>query len=212
MLLDKEQPGTVANMDWRRDISVTASIPGRYTLADHRSARGERREFSCRAVNVSGTALVLAAPVTGDLRERVIAHIDGLGRIEGAIIRNFSRGFTMSITATEDERCKLLDRIEWIEKHKNHDASEQRAHGRFMPVNPYSRLMLADGTVMTCLVIDLSETGAAVSADLDPEIGTVCAVGTIVCRVIRRFVGGFAVRYVEPQDRRNVEAMVIVND
>ena len=72
------------------------------------------------------------------------------------------------------------------------------------------QIVFADGTVMTCLVIDLSETGAAVSADLDPEIGTVCAVGTIVCRVIRRFVGGFAVlgrteQLLGPGHRRGVE-------
>jgi hypothetical protein len=196
----------------RRDIRIVVSIPGRYTLADHRNTRGERRTFSCRAVNISGHVLVLAAPVIGKLGERVIAHIDHLGRLDGAVMRVLSRGFAMSIAGGEDERSRLLDRIEWLEKHKNHDVEEQRATNRFVPNNPNSRLVLANGTTLTCLVIDLSETGAAISADIDPEIGTVCAIGTIVGRVARRFVGGFAVRFINPPRREEVELMAIVND
>jgi hypothetical protein len=150
--------------------------------------------------------------VSGALGERVIAHIDRLGRIEGAVIRILSRGFVMSIVASPEDRLKLLDKIEWIEKHKNHDVCDQRTHGRFMPANPYSRLMLADGTTMTCLVIDLSETGAAISADYDPEIGAACALGTIVGRVVRRFAGGFALQFFIPLSRASVEGMAIVNE
>jgi hypothetical protein len=123
-----------------------------------------------------------------------------------------SRGFVMSIAASEDERTRLLDRIEWLERHKNHDVQEQRATSRFVPSNPNSRLVLPNGTTLTCLVIDLSESGAAISADIDPEIGTVCAVGAIVGRVVRRFVGGFAVQFIKPPRREEVEAMAIVND
>jgi hypothetical protein len=212
MLVDQAQPGDFPIVERRRESCIFASIPGRYALAEHRNARGERREFACRAVNISESAIALAAPVTGRLGERVIAQIDRLGRIEGAVSRILSRGFVMSIAASEEERFRLIDKIEWIEKHKNHDVPDRRAHGRFVPTIPYSRLLLADGMVMTCLVIDLSETGAAVSADLDPELGTVLAVGTIVGRVVRHFGGGFALRFIKPQSRDSVEAMAIVND
>src|SRR5579871_4486929 len=132
MLLNQASPD-LEIVERRRDIRIVVSIPGRYTLADHRNARGERRTFSCRAVNISGHALVLAAPVIGNLGERVIAHIDHLGRLDGAVMRLLSRGFVMSIAGGEDERSRLLDRIEWLEKHKNHDVEEQRATNRFVP-------------------------------------------------------------------------------
>jgi len=212
MLLNQAPPDDLEIVERRRDIRIVVSIAGRYTLADHRNARGDRRTFSCRAVSVSGGTIALAAPVIGNLGERVRAHIDHLGRLDGAVMRLLSRGFVMSIAASEDERERLLDRIEWVEKHKNCDVQEQRATNRFVPASPNSRLVLANGTTLTCLVIDLSETGAALSADIDPEIGTVCALGAIVGRVVRRFLGGFAVQFINPPRREEVEMMAIVND
>jgi hypothetical protein len=212
MPLDQTQLGDLQVVDRRRDLRIMVSVPGRYTLADHRNARGARRTFSCRAVNISGHAIALAAPVIGNLGERVIAHIDHLGRLDGTVLRVLSRGFVMSISTSEEESLRLIDRIEWLEKHKNCDVEEQRATNRFVPANPNSRMMLADGTTLTCLVIDLSETGAAISADIDPEIGTVCAVGTIVGRVVRRFIGGFAVEFIKRPPREEVELLAIVND
>jgi hypothetical protein len=212
MLLSQLAPCDLEIVERRRDIRVLVSIAGQYTLADHRNARGQRRTFSCRAVNLSGNAITLAAPVIGNMGERVIANIEHVGRLKGAVMRILSRGFVMSIAASEDERLKLIDRIEWIEKHKNHDVDDMRARTRFVPANPNSRLVLADGTTLCCLVINLSETGAAVSADVDPEIGTVCALGTIVGRVVRRFVGGFAVQFIRPPRRAEVEGMAIITD
>jgi len=55
----------------------------------------------------------------------------------------------------------------------------------------------------------LSVSGAAISAEIVPPIGTVLAVGKVVARVVRHFAGGFSVRFVEPQSRDRVEAMVI---
>ena len=212
MPLNLAQLGDLEIVERRHDLRIVVSIAGRYTLADHRNARGERRTFSCRAVNISAHAIALAAPVLGNLGERVRAHIDHLGRLDGAVVRVLSRGFVMSVLASDDERLRLLDRIEWVEKHKNHDVQELRATNRFVPANPNTRLVLAAGTTLTCLVIDLSESGAAISADIDPEVGTVCAVGTILGRVVRRFVGGFAVQFINPPRREEIEMMAIVND
>ena len=36
--------------------------------------------------------------------------------------------------------------------------------------------------------------------------------GAIVGRVVRRFVGGFALKFAEPQSRDSVETMATVND
>ena len=87
------------------------------------------------------------------------------------------RGFVMNITATAEEREKLAAKIQWLGKFKDHDEGEQRAERRFAPANPYSQIMLPDGSIQTCLVIDLSVSGAALSAEAVPDIGTVLAVG-----------------------------------
>jgi hypothetical protein len=191
------------------DRRIMANIAGRFSLSERRDARGERRVFACRAVNLSPNAVVLASPVSGKIGERVIAHIDHLGKLQGAVVHVLERGFVMSIAASTEERDQLAGKIEWFGKHHNHDAEDQRGDVRVAPANPYSRMILPDGRTETCLVVDLSVSGAAISADTVPEIGTVLAIGTVIGRVVRHFDGGFAVQFLERQSAHGVEAMVI---
>jgi hypothetical protein len=58
-------------------------------------------------------------------------------------------------------------------------------------------------------VIDMSVTGAAVSSEFQPALGTPLAVGRTVGRVVRHFAEGFAVQFVEQQDIEQLERMVI---
>jgi hypothetical protein len=199
----------LALAEQRREVRIVVSIPGRYSLADLRGARGERRVFACRAVNLSAQSIALAAPVNGKIGARVIADVLHLGRVEGAIVRVFDRGFAMSVRASDDERAKLADRIEWLAKHKDEQVPDQRADARFAPINPYSRLILPDGKVMICFVVDLSASGAAISAEIVPEVGAVLAIGKVIGRVVRHFEGRFSVKFVEEQSRESVEARVV---
>src|SRR5689334_5486019 len=97
------------------DVRLVVRIPGQYTLADHRNARGERRTFACRAVGVSAGEIALAAPVIGSIGERVLAHIDHLGRLDGSVARILSRGFVMSVVGSQEQRRRLATRIKWLE-------------------------------------------------------------------------------------------------
>src|SRR3954451_2252709 len=81
----------------RRDISIIASIPGRYTLTRHFDHKGNRREFACRVVKISPDMVTLAAPVNGVLGERVIATLWEFGKFEGNIVKTYDRGFEMSV-------------------------------------------------------------------------------------------------------------------
>jgi len=180
-------------------------------LGSRHDERGNRREFACRALNMSPRAMLLAGPVSGPPGERVISHFDQFGRLEGSIIRVLSRGFVMSIAASEEERARLASKLAWLEDHKNHDVNEARRHERVVPRNPYSTITLADGRTQTCFVIDMSASGVAVSAELKPDIGTVLAIGRIVGRVRRHFAEGFAVQFVEVQDIDRLPSLLLRN-
>jgi hypothetical protein len=183
----------------RPDIRIVVSLAGRYSLASRRNTRGERRQFACRAINISSTSVALAVPVQGALGERVLAEIEHFGKVQGTIERLLDvRGFIFRIEASEEGRKKLVEKIEWFEKHKNLELPDKRKQSRFEPSDPCSTLLLADGTVRTCFIVDVSVTGAAVSADFVPEIGTVLAVGKAIGRVTRHFDGGFAVQFIQP--------------
>lgn len=95
----------------RQDVRIMVSIPGKYSLTSRRDAHGNRREFACRVVNMSAQAIVLAAPVSGPVGERVIVRLDRFGRLEGTIARIMERGFVLNLTLTQDERDKLAGKI-----------------------------------------------------------------------------------------------------
>lgn len=192
----------------RTDVRIVLSLPGRFTLASRRDLGGQRREHPCRVINMSCHAVTLATPVAGEKGERVIAHVDEFGKLEGPIIRVMDGGFVMEIIAPKQERYRLAARIEWYEKHKNHDIEDHRQSVRIIPKNPYSTLVLADGTTIDCLVKDVSASGIAVSADLSPPIGTPIAVGKVVGRVVRHFNDGFAVHFAQLQDLATVEDLI----
>jgi hypothetical protein len=186
---------------------VVIDLPGRYSLANRRNARGDRREFACRAINVTPHAIALAVPVSGSVGERVIAHVDGIGRLDGAVACAIQGGFIMGILASAQERAILENKIKWLGS-ENAGASDKRTSKRFVPKKSHAQLLQSDGTFSSCLLIDLSETDVAVSADVVPPLGTVLAVGQIVGRVARIFGEGFAVRFIDRQDREDVERRV----
>jgi hypothetical protein len=208
--------GAISNSDVmvverRRDIRIIVSLSARVFLKNRRGANGDLAEFACRAINISPRAVALAAPVRTTVGEWARVEIDQVGRVEGTVSRLLDeRGFVVAIDASEDQRNKLFDKISWVQKHKEHEVTDKRVHPRFVPTSPYTLLSFADGTIVDCFVIDLSVSGAAVSADVLPPVGTVLAVGKIVGRVVRHFAGAFAVQFVQMQNHQTVESLAII--
>lgn len=194
----------------RRDIRIIVSLSARVFLKNPR-ASGGLAEYACRAINISPRAVALAAPVRTSIGEWARIVIEHVGRIEGTVDRLLDdRGFVVRIEASENERAGLFEKITWVQKHKDHEVTDKRGHARFVPDNPHSKIAFADGTIVDCFVIDLSVSGAAVSADVTPPVGTVLAVGKIVGRVVRHFAGAFAVQFVQMQNRATVESLAIL--
>jgi hypothetical protein len=203
-LLDRD----TLELGWEPDPSIIISLPARYWLGSKRDERGELQLFEGRAINISTEVIALTGPAQSWVGDRVIAQIEHFGRVEGKVTRLLrQRGFDMSISAAPQQRAKLADKIRWVEKFKNLEAPDQRVNRRFAPKDPASTLVLADGSRIPCLITDLSTSGAAVAADIRPAIGTTLAVGRIVGRVVRQLETGFAVRFVQLQDRQTVEAL-----
>ncbi len=203
------EPLDLLVIDREDDKSIYVSLPGRYSLVESTTPRIESRQFACRAVNISSSTIALTAPVTARVGIRVIADIEQLGRVKGSIFRVFDLGFAMNIEAGEQERDVLATKIDWIERNKDFEIRDHRSHARFIPRRPLSMLTLSDGSKIPCFVIDISVTGAAISADFVPAVGTVLAVGSVVGRVVRFVPGGFAVQFIQLQERQEVESLVI---
>lgn len=155
--------------------------------------------------------MTLWVPVNGTIGERVLVHCDEFGKLEGSIIRTLDRGFVMKMVASDDERAKFSAKIDWYEKNKNHELPDSREHKRIRPKDPRSIVVLADGSQLQCFVIDMSVSGAAVSADIRPEIGMPLAIGKVVGRVVRHLPDGFAVQFVQIQELDTLEQRLILS-
>ena len=153
--------------------------------------------------------MTLSVPVTGDLGDPVLVQVDRLGELRGVVAKRTRTGFVMSITATDPERAKLKVKIDWFEKIRGNKVVNKRQHDRFTPVNPHSTLIFGDGSTLRCFVIDMSSSGAAVSAKVVPAAGTPLALGKVVGRVVRHLPNGFAIRFVNAVDVKVLEDLLI---
>ena len=183
----------------RRHQRVKVSLLGRYMLAD-------RREFPCQVVNMSPGGIALVAPVSGNPGERVIAYIDHLGRLEGKIARTLDNGFAMTVEATLRKRDKLAAQLTWLANRHILNLPEDRRHGRFIPRKTMARLILPNGNNVACRIIDVSESGAAISiSGLRPPVGAMVSVGKMQGRVVRHIEDGFAVEFIRLQHSDFIE-------
>jgi hypothetical protein len=179
-----------------RQRAVNVVVGGQYTLSNWLDAQGRPRSFACRTSRVSPFRMIVDVPVVGQL--------------EGCITDTVSGSFLLELTMTPPMRQKLSDKLTWLEKYqKDPTVREERKQARIIPASPHSMLTFADGTMKNCFVIDMSVSGAAVSADVQPEIGTPLAIGACVGRVVRHLDGGFAVKFIEQQHREQLERRVI---
>jgi hypothetical protein len=181
--------------------AVDLRTGGRYSLANRYDLQGNRREFACRTSRISPYQMLVEAPVLGPTGDRIITYFGELGKLDGWITDVSETGFLVEIAATRKIRERLASKLIWLDKKQKDVVVDARAMRRLIPENPHTSLIFADGSTLSCFVIDVSPSGVAVSADVEAEIGTRLAVGRAVGNVVRRFNEGFAVRFdqiVEP--------------
>src|ERR1700685_187768 len=176
----------------RRFQRVKVDLLGRYMLPD-------RREFPCQVINMSPGGMAVIARVGGKTGDRVIAYVDHLGRLEGIVARQFENGFAMTVAATARKRDKLAAQLTWLANRGILGLPEDRRHGRITPRNPMARLILPNGVNLSCRVIDISQSGAAVKSEQRPEMGALVTLGKTPSRVVRHIEEGFAVEFIRLQ-------------
>ena len=198
---DVPSPQFIAPLRTRAEAAkfqrVKVSVLGRYMLAD-------RREFPCQVLEMSPGDAIVIAPVAGIVGEKVIAYIDHIGRIEGAIIKQIEGGFLMDIAASSRKRDKMAAQLTWLANKDILNLPEDRRHERVVPDNRHSTVVLDDGRRYNCKIIDISLSGAAIELDVRPAMNTPVTLGRMRARVIRHFQNGVAVEFASSQEMLNV--------
>jgi hypothetical protein len=185
----------------RRFQRARLNLSGRYILAD-------RQEYPCQVQNMSPGSAALVAPVSGTVGERVVAYIEHVGRLEGTITRVYRTGFAMTIGASSRKREKLATQLTWLANRHILDLPQHRGHERIMPRRPHTKMVLPNGTSVTCEIAELSQSGAAVLSATKPPLNALIRLGKSEGHVVRVSDDGFAVEFTSLQDIDSLEENV----
>ncbi|WBQ12952.1 PilZ domain-containing protein [Hyphomonadaceae bacterium BL14] len=176
----------------RRHRRVRLAIPGRALCHS-------RGEFVCKLVDVSPGGVRVTTTTPPQRGERVVMLFDGLGRVEGEVVRAGQTGFAARLSVTQRKRDRLADAITWRFNMERLGLKEDRAAPR-KPGRGRASVYLRDGVVIQADVLDVSVTGAGFACLERPRIGETVRVGGMTGQVARWLENGFAVQFDPPPD------------
>ncbi|MGH6832440.1 MAG: PilZ domain-containing protein, partial [Methyloceanibacter sp.] len=189
-LLARRTNGPVARIvpERRRHRRMPVTVHGRFM-------REDKQEYPCQVINMSAGGMAILAPVPCKTGERIVAYLDNLGRIEGIVVRPFEGGFAVRILASLYKRERIANLLTWLVNQKSLGLGEERKHERVVPRINASKLILPNGDVHNCRVIDVSLSGASVACAVKPPAGTVVILGRMRSRVVRHHDQGVALQF-----------------
>jgi len=186
--LEAQEAFQYTDLDRRRFQRVQLSLLGRCMFPD-------RRECPCQLLEISPGDASFVSPFCGEIGERVIAYIDSIGRLEGAIVDKIEHGFVMSISASPRKRDKLADSLTWLANRHVLNLAEDRRHLRRTPRKSDTSIVLADGTQHNVRIIDMSLSCAALATSLRPPLGSPIRLGRLGARIVRHFEDGIGIEF-----------------
>jgi len=190
------------------DPRYIGDLMGSYLLQTRAKSQSPVRVFACRARSISPDTAVVDAPVIGEAGEALTVTFDTLGILRGHIQRPLGAGFVIGFSPSAAERALLASRITWLKRRSLHLVEDRREYRRVRPREARALLTLGDGRQLTCMIIDMSASGVAVSADACPPLGEIVAVGEIGGRVARWLPHGFAVQFDTVQPLQTLERLL----
>lgn len=204
-----ETPAKSSRLD---DVRYIGALGGCYALSERRDDEAENGVpvYACRLCSISPQQAVLVAPVIARKGEMVAAHFKDFGMLRTHVARELPTGFVLDLDMDDEARDRLAARIRWRKQNAINQVPDLREYPRLLPRNPRSVLTLAEGVRVPCFVIDISQSGAAISASVLPGKGTPLAVGRMIGRVVRRLEVGFAVEFTSIYPLDYLEAGLLV--
>jgi hypothetical protein len=192
-----------------KQLAVNIVVGGNYTLPNWYDPQGKLRTFACRTTRVSPFRMMVDVPVVGKIGDRLKSYFRDFGKFDGLISDATAGSFLLELEMTRSMRENLANKLTWLEKkQKEPSIPDLRKDARIIPASPHSTLTLADGTIHGCFVIDMSVSGVAVSSQVQPQIGMPVAVGACIDRVVRLLPDGFAVKFIEQQNRNDLSRLI----
>src|SRR5579871_2955881 len=132
-------------------------ISGSYRLPNWYDPKGKLRSFACRTSRISPLRMIINVPVVGKLGDKIACVFGELGALTGSISDVMDDSFMLELAMSRLAREKLARKLAWLEKKlRDPRTVDGRRDVRIIPANGHSTLTLADGSVRTCFIIDMS--------------------------------------------------------
>jgi PilZ domain len=174
--------------DRRRHARVAIALAGRYMLEDG-------SEYPCECIDISAGGLRLRAAKAGPWGSRIIAYIDGIGRIEGHLVRRASGWFAIETRGTTRKEERVEERIAWIMDSETGKRDDRRRLSRQYLERQTVCLATLDGRQYPAELTDVSKDGAALLIDAILAAGERVRLDGRRARVTRAFPGGLAIKF-----------------
>jgi hypothetical protein len=98
-------------------------LPGRVRIAD-------MSEYAGRTIDIAAGGLAMECDGEAEVGDHVVASIEGLGAVEGEVVRKLAKGFAFKIHAPQRKIEKLSARIAWLVQKEVLGLPERRAKER----------------------------------------------------------------------------------
>jgi hypothetical protein len=174
--------------DRRRHKRVAVALSGRYLLEDG-------TEHPCECIDISAGGVRLRAAKAGPWGSRVVAYIDGIGRIEGHIVRRAPGWFAIETRGTARKEERVEERIAWILESDVGGGDGRRRLSRHYVERQTVQIATLDGRQYPAKLTDISREGAALLVDIAIEVGARVRLDGRRARVMRAFPGGVALKF-----------------
>ncbi len=193
--LDRKRAKIVAKLatETRRYARVSLPLAGRYLAQNG-------WEYPCQVEDISPGGLLLKTEYPPRNGKHIVLMIDGLGRMEGDIVREFNGGFAVTLCITTRKKDRLGDNLTWeLNKHRlgQNDERLSKREGRKSQVY----VQKENGTKFLARSVDVSITGMAIETSEEVKPGERVVVGRLHGVVTRRLSNGFAIRFDPPSGK-----------
>src|ERR1700712_1732726 len=201
-------PEIAAATSQKGSARFIGDVPGCFIFLDRTGPKWESQTFTFSARSVATTRAVITADVVVERDERLALRFDTIGVRRGVVERRLKEGFIVTFTDDAASDGGVEARIQWLNKKSRGRAEDRRAHKRVIPRDPNVLIILGIDSHIEAKIADMSRSGAAIIAELQPPISNLLAVGSVPARVVRHFEGGFGVRFLEVQQADELEGLL----
>jgi hypothetical protein len=192
---------TGARFSSAEEVAVPTVMFGRFMLPD-------MSEHPCQVSDLTAEGAVFASASVPEKGTQIVAYLDEIGRVEGVSDDAIPGGFRIVFSHTGQRKERFASRLSGRSGKNTTAGTDLRRHARYAPTDSQSHIILPDGRVYACEILDISLSGAAVKVDVMPSLGTYLMLGKMRGRIVRYVDSGIAIEFLKPLNSTQLSAQI----